>query len=128
MKESAPKRGVFHTAVHAELAKPMLEAVGWPLMAAFAVTLEVSEIKPHVTLCMEGFRLGISLTKDMGADTLRYAFLTSLVRWVWKFRALDGLKMRVLGFYSNQWLGLHRTLVVQKIKGLRFLKIRDLKK
>ncbi|KAJ7522924.1 hypothetical protein O6H91_18G031300 [Diphasiastrum complanatum] len=80
-KKGGVKRGVFHTAKHAELARPMLEAIGWPLLAAFSVTMEDSDNKPRVILCMEGFRLGIHLTKMLGMDTMRYAFLTSLVRF-----------------------------------------------
>ncbi|GLJ11220.1 hypothetical protein SUGI_0147450 [Cryptomeria japonica] len=80
-KEGGTKRGVFYTAHQMELVKPMLEAVGWPLLAAFSVTMEDSDNKPRVLLCMEGFRLGIHLTRVLGMDTMRYAFLTSLVRF-----------------------------------------------
>ncbi|KAG6547191.1 hypothetical protein Mapa_011443 [Marchantia paleacea] len=75
------KRSVFHKANHLEIARPMLEAVGWPLLAAFSVTMEDSDNKPRVILCMEGFRMGIHLTKVLGMETMRYAFLTSLVRF-----------------------------------------------
>eukprot|EP00271_Cylindrocystis_brebissonii_P020908 TRINITY_DN720_c0_g1_i1.p1 TRINITY_DN720_c0_g1~~TRINITY_DN720_c0_g1_i1.p1 ORF type:complete len:1456 (+),score=376.66 TRINITY_DN720_c0_g1_i1:496-4368(+) len=75
------QRGVFHTAVHAELARPMLEAIGWPLLAAFSVTMEDSDSKPRVALCMEGFQLAIQLTKQLGMETMRYALLTSLIRF-----------------------------------------------
>uniref|UniRef100_A0A0D6QU32 SEC7 domain-containing protein n=1 Tax=Araucaria cunninghamii TaxID=56994 RepID=A0A0D6QU32_ARACU len=80
-KEGGGKRGIFYTAHQMELARPMLEAVGWPLLAAFSVTMEDSDNKPRVLLCMEGFRLGIHLTRVLGMDTMRYAFLTSLVRF-----------------------------------------------
>ncbi|KAL3679071.1 hypothetical protein R1sor_022027 [Riccia sorocarpa] len=75
------KKSVFHKADHLEIARPMLEAVGWPLLAAFSVTMEDSDNKPRVTLCMEGFRMGIYLTRVLGMETMRYAFLTSLVRF-----------------------------------------------
>lgn len=81
-RKSGFKRGVFHKAEHEDLARPMLEAVGWPLLAAFSVTMEDSDNKPRVLLCMEGVRLGIHLTKALGMETMRYAFLTSLVRLV----------------------------------------------
>ncbi|XP_024402161.1 brefeldin A-inhibited guanine nucleotide-exchange protein 5 isoform X2 [Physcomitrium patens] len=74
------KKGVFHKAEHEDLARPMLDAVGWPLLAAFSVTMEDSDSKSGVLLCMEGVRLGIHLTKALGMETMRYAFLTSLVR------------------------------------------------
>lgn len=74
------KRGVFYKAMHLEIARPMLEAVGWPLLATFSVTMEDSDNKPLVILCMEGFRMGIRLTRFLGMETMRYAFLTSLVR------------------------------------------------
>lgn len=80
-RKGGVKRGVFHVAKQLELARPMLEAVGWPLLAAFSVTMEDSENKPRVLLCMEGFQMGVHLTKVLGMETMRYAFLTSLVRF-----------------------------------------------
>lgn len=74
------KRGVFYTSNRIELVRPMVEAVGWPLLAAFSVTMEEGENKPRVALCMEGFKAGIHITQVLGMDTMRYAFLTSLVR------------------------------------------------
>ncbi|XP_057506724.1 brefeldin A-inhibited guanine nucleotide-exchange protein 5 isoform X2 [Actinidia eriantha] len=75
------KRGVFYTSYQIELIRPMVEAVGWPLLATFSVTMEEGENKPRVVLCMEGFRAGIHITHVLGMDTMRYAFLTSLVRF-----------------------------------------------
>ncbi|KAJ6745886.1 GUANYL-NUCLEOTIDE EXCHANGE FACTOR [Salix koriyanagi] len=59
----------------------MVEAVGWPLLVTFSVTMEEGENKPRVVLCMEGFKAGIHITHVLGMDTMRYAFLTSLVRF-----------------------------------------------
>ncbi|XP_074575032.1 brefeldin A-inhibited guanine nucleotide-exchange protein 5 [Curcuma longa] len=80
-KNKGEKRGVFYTAQLVELVRPMLEAVAWPLLATFSVTMEEGDNKPRVILCMEGFRAGIHLTRVLGMDTMRYAFLTSLVRF-----------------------------------------------
>lgn len=74
------KRGVFYTSNRIELVRPMVEAVGWPLLATFSVTMEEGENKPRFFLCMEGFKAGIHITHVLGMDTMRYAFLTSLVR------------------------------------------------
>ncbi|KAI3925688.1 hypothetical protein MKW92_017070 [Papaver armeniacum] len=79
LRKQGEKRGVFHTAQQIELVRPMVEAVGWPLLATFSVTMEEGDYKPRVTLCMEGFRAGIHITRALGMDTMRYAFLTSLV-------------------------------------------------
>lgn len=75
------KRGVFYTAQQIELVRPMVEAVGWPLLATFSVTMEEGDNKPRVVLLMEGFKAGIHITFVLGMDTMRYAFLTSLVRF-----------------------------------------------
>ncbi|KAI4380307.1 hypothetical protein MLD38_006512 [Melastoma candidum] len=75
------KRGVFYTSQRLEIAKPMVEAVGWPLLATFSVTMEDGDNKPRILLCMEGFKAGIHITHVLGMDTMRYAFLTSLVRY-----------------------------------------------
>ncbi|ONM24464.1 HOPM interactor 7 [Zea mays] len=80
-KNQGQKKGVFHVAQQVELVRPMLEAVGWPLLATFSVTMEEGDSKPRVVSCMEGFRAGIHLTRVLGMDTMRYAFLTSLVRF-----------------------------------------------
>ncbi|KAB2019746.1 hypothetical protein ES319_D07G018000v1 [Gossypium barbadense] len=72
---------VFYTAQEIELVKPMVEAVGWSLLATFSVTMEEGENRPRVALCMEGFKAGIHITYVLGMDTMRYAFLTSLVRF-----------------------------------------------
>ncbi|KAK9274482.1 hypothetical protein L1049_021730 [Liquidambar formosana] len=74
-------RGVFYTSQQIELVRPMVEAVGWPLLATFSVTMEEGDNKPRVVLCMEGFKAGIRITHVLGMDTMRYAFLTSLVRF-----------------------------------------------
>lgn len=74
------KKGVFYTSQQIELVRPMVEAVGWPLLATFSVTMEEGDNKPRVLLCMEGFKAGIHITYVLGMDTMRYAFLTSLVR------------------------------------------------
>ena len=76
------KRGVFYTAQQIELVRPMVEAVGWPLLATFSVTMEEGENKSRVVLLMEGFKAGIHITFVLGMDTMRYAFLTSLVRYM----------------------------------------------
>ncbi|KAL1193725.1 Brefeldin A-inhibited guanine nucleotide-exchange protein 5 [Cardamine amara subsp. amara] len=75
------KRGVFHTVDQVDIIRPMVEAVGWPLLAAFSVTMEVGDNKPRILLCMEGFKAGIHIAYVLGMDTMRYAFLTSLVRF-----------------------------------------------
>ncbi|XWS72348.1 hypothetical protein CRYUN_Cryun02cG0032400 [Craigia yunnanensis] len=81
IRNQGAKRGVFYTAQEIELVRPMVEAVGWPLLATFSVTMEEGENKLRVVLCMEGFRAGIHITYVLGMDTMRYAFLTSLVRF-----------------------------------------------
>lgn len=75
------KRGVFYTAYQIELVRPMVETVGWPLLATFSVTMEESDNKPRVALCMEGMKAGIHITHVLGMDTTRYAFLQSLIRF-----------------------------------------------
>lgn len=79
-RNKGPK-GVFHTSYQIELVRPMVETVGWPSLATFSVTMEEGENKPRVILCMEGFKAGIHLTHVLGMDTMRYAFLTSLLRF-----------------------------------------------
>ncbi|KAL3523231.1 hypothetical protein ACH5RR_016065 [Cinchona calisaya] len=80
-RSQGKKRGVFHTSHQIELVRPMVDAVGWPLLATFAVTMEEGDNKPRVALCMEGFKAGIHITHILGMDTMRYAFLTSLIRF-----------------------------------------------
>ncbi|GMY35231.1 brefeldin A-inhibited guanine nucleotide-exchange protein 5 [Fagus crenata] len=80
-RNQGAKRGVFYTSQKIELVRPMVEAVGWPLLATFSVTMEEGDNKPRVVLCMEGFKAGIHITHVLGMDTMRYAFLTSLVRF-----------------------------------------------
>lgn len=82
-KNQGTKRGIFYTAEQVDLVRPMLEAVGWPLLATFSVTMEEGDNKARVLLCMEGFKAGIHLTRVLGMDTMRYAFLTSLVRYTY---------------------------------------------
>lgn len=80
-RNQGAKRGTFYTAHQIDLVRPIVEAVGWPLLATFAVTLEERENKPRVVLCMEGFKAGVHITHVLGMDTMRYAFLTSLIRF-----------------------------------------------
>ncbi|KAL9673376.1 hypothetical protein QQ045_029632 [Rhodiola kirilowii] len=87
-RSQGAKRGVFHTSKQIELVKPMIESVGWPLLATISVSMEEGENKPRVSLCMEGFKAVIPLTHVLGMDTMRYAFLASLIR----FTSLHALK------------------------------------
>lgn len=80
-RKQGARRGVFHTVQQIEIIRPMVEAVGWPLLVTFSVTMEEGDNKPRVVLCMEGFKAGIHITHVLGMDTMRYAFLTSLVRF-----------------------------------------------
>lgn len=80
-RNQGAKRGTFYTSYKIELVRPMVEAVGWPLLATFAVSMEERENKTRVFLCMEGFKAGIHITHVLGMDTMRYAFLTSLIRY-----------------------------------------------
>ncbi|EYU39506.1 hypothetical protein MIMGU_mgv1a000192mg [Erythranthe guttata] len=75
------KKGSFYTSDRIELVCPMVEAVGWPLLAIFAVTMGDVDNQARISLCMEGFKDGIHITHVLGLDTIRYAFLTSLVRY-----------------------------------------------
>ena len=44
-RSQGAKRGVFYTPQQIELVRPMVEAVGWPLLATFSVTMEEGENK-----------------------------------------------------------------------------------
>ncbi|KAL3654009.1 Brefeldin A-inhibited guanine nucleotide-exchange protein 5 [Castilleja foliolosa] len=81
MKDQGGKRGIFYTSHRTELLCPMVEAVGWPLLATFAVTMGEADNQTRISLCMEGFIEGIHITHVLGMDTIRYAFLTSLLRY-----------------------------------------------
>ncbi|KAL8532969.1 hypothetical protein ACS0TY_009290 [Phlomoides rotata] len=81
IKDQGGKRGVFYTSHRIELVRLMVEAVGWPLLATFAVTMGEIDNKPRIGLCMEGFKEGLHITHVLGMDTMRYAFLTSLIRY-----------------------------------------------
>lgn len=97
----SPQQRVFHSASDADLGRPMLETVGWPLVATVSMSMEDGDAKhARVALCMDGLRLGIHLSLLMGLDTLRYAFLTSLVRWVYH-QPLHSSPL------SGQWLRVH---------------------
>lgn len=75
------KRDMFYTLHEVELLRPMVEVVGWPLLATFSVIMEEGDNKSRVLLCMEGFKAGIHITHLLEMDTMRCAFLTSLVRF-----------------------------------------------
>ncbi|WOH07868.1 hypothetical protein DCAR_0727302 [Daucus carota subsp. sativus] len=81
LRNQGPKRGVLYISHQIELVRPMVKAVGWPSLATFSVIMEEGENKSRVVLCMEGFKAGIHLTHVLGMDTMRYAFLTSLLRF-----------------------------------------------
>nr|GEV84373.1 brefeldin A-inhibited guanine nucleotide-exchange protein 5 [Tanacetum cinerariifolium] len=80
-RKQGEKRGTFYTSQRIEIIRPMVEAVGWPLLATFSVMMEERENKARVVLCMEGFKAGIYITHVLRMDTTRYAFLTSLIRF-----------------------------------------------
>ncbi|KAK6156433.1 hypothetical protein DH2020_010681 [Rehmannia glutinosa] len=81
MKDQGGKKGIFYTSQRIELVCPMVEIVGWPLLATFAVTMGEADNQTRISLCMEGFKEGVHITHVLGMDTIRYAFLTSLLRY-----------------------------------------------
>ncbi|KAF2285101.1 hypothetical protein GH714_037893 [Hevea brasiliensis] len=40
IRKQGARRGIFHTVRQIEIVRPMVEAVGWPLLATFSVTME----------------------------------------------------------------------------------------
>ena len=50
VRRGGVQKSAFHSASHAQLARPMLEAVGWPLVATFAVTMEDPALPDSLTL------------------------------------------------------------------------------
>ncbi|KAK6136359.1 hypothetical protein DH2020_029889 [Rehmannia glutinosa] len=81
MKDQGGKKGIFYTSHRIELVCPMVEIVGWPLLATFAVSMGEADNQTRISLCMEGFKEGVHITHVLGMDTIRYAFLTSLLRY-----------------------------------------------
>lgn len=79
-RKSGEKKGVFHKAEHAELARPMLEVGGSALLAAFEATLMKTEDNKWVLLCLQGFYGGAQLTTSLGMQSLRKSFVTALLR------------------------------------------------
>lgn len=80
IKDQGDKKGVYFTSHRIEILRPMVEVVGWPLLATFSVAMGEADNSTRISICMEGFREGILLTYVLGMDTIRYAFLTSLLR------------------------------------------------
>ncbi|XP_051120152.1 brefeldin A-inhibited guanine nucleotide-exchange protein 5-like isoform X2 [Andrographis paniculata] len=81
VKAEGGNKGVFYTSHSIELLCPMVEPVGWSLLAMSAVIMSEVDNVPRFTICMEGFKEAIHITNDLGMDTMRYAFLTSLLRY-----------------------------------------------
>lgn len=79
-RKSGEKKGVFHKAEHAELARPMLEVGGAALLAAFEATLEKTEDNTWILLCLQSFYGGAQLTTSLGMQNLRISFVNALIR------------------------------------------------
>ncbi|CAH9130093.1 unnamed protein product [Cuscuta epithymum] len=79
-KDQSEIRSEFCTSYNIEVVRSMVEAVGWPLLATLAVIMEEGDNSPRATLCMEGFKIGIHTTNILDLDTMRCAFLTSLIK------------------------------------------------
>ncbi|KAL1552145.1 brefeldin A-inhibited guanine nucleotide-exchange protein 5-like isoform X1 [Salvia divinorum] len=81
IKEQGDKKGVFYTSDRIDILRPMVEVVGWPLLATFSVVMGEPDNSTWISICMEGFKEGIIIMFALGMDTIRYAFLTSLLRY-----------------------------------------------
>ncbi|XP_042036168.1 brefeldin A-inhibited guanine nucleotide-exchange protein 5-like isoform X2 [Salvia splendens] len=81
IKDQGDKKGVFYTSDRIEILHPMVEVVGWPLLATFSVVMGEPDNSMRISICMEGFKEGILITYVLGMDTIRYAFLTLLLRY-----------------------------------------------
>ncbi|KAL9687797.1 hypothetical protein QQ045_032204 [Rhodiola kirilowii] len=86
-------RGVIHTCKQIKFLRPMIESIGWPLLATISFSMEEGEDNPRVALCLEGFKAAILLTNVLGMDTMRYAFLASLIRFT-SLHALKDMRIR----------------------------------
>lgn len=80
IKDQSEKKGAFYTSNRIEILRPMIEVVGWPLLATFSVAMGEADNTTRISTCMEGFKEGILITYVLRMDTIRYAFLTSLLR------------------------------------------------
>ncbi|EPS63520.1 hypothetical protein M569_11264, partial [Genlisea aurea] len=81
IKNCDRKEGVFYTSERREIIYPMVEDLGWPLLATFSVIMGEVDSDSRINLCMEGFIEGTCLTHALEMDTMRFAFLTSLLRY-----------------------------------------------
>ncbi|XP_042002485.1 brefeldin A-inhibited guanine nucleotide-exchange protein 5-like isoform X2 [Salvia splendens] len=81
IKEQGDKKGVFYTSDRIDILRPMVEVVGWPLLATFSVVMGEPDNSTWISICMEGFKEGVVIMFALGMDTIRYAFLTSLLRY-----------------------------------------------
>ncbi|XP_042038704.1 brefeldin A-inhibited guanine nucleotide-exchange protein 5-like isoform X1 [Salvia splendens] len=81
IKEQGNKKGVFYTSDRIDILRPMVEVVGWPLLATFSVVMGEPDNSTWISICMEGFKEGVVIMFALGMDTIRYAFLTSLLRY-----------------------------------------------
>ncbi|XP_047971675.1 LOW QUALITY PROTEIN: brefeldin A-inhibited guanine nucleotide-exchange protein 5-like [Salvia hispanica] len=81
IKEQGDKKGVFFTSDRIDILRPMVEVVGWPLLATFSVVMGEPDNSTWISICMEGFKEGVVIMFALGMDTIRYAFLTSLLRY-----------------------------------------------
>ncbi|KAG0581756.1 hypothetical protein KC19_3G006400 [Ceratodon purpureus] len=80
-RKSGEKKGVFHKAEHAELARPMLEVGGAALLSAFEATLEKTDDQTWILLCLQGLYGGALLTTSLGMQNLRISFVNALIRF-----------------------------------------------
>eukprot|EP00898_Chlorokybus_atmophyticus_P005745 jgi/Chlat1/6171/Chrsp41S05714 len=122
LRQHRNKQGmVFYSARLGEHARPMMEAAGWPVLAALSAALEdamggggggggvdhagegtvmqQSSRAASTALCLEGFRLAANLACVLGLETLRDAFLTSLAKFTslkstreLRLRSIDAMK------------------------------------
>ncbi|KAF2304240.1 hypothetical protein GH714_028804 [Hevea brasiliensis] len=50
-RKQGTRRGIFHMVQQIEIVRPMVEAVGWPLLATFSVTMEEEALRTLLSLC-----------------------------------------------------------------------------
>mmetsp|Transcript_25091 Transcript_25091/g.27905 ORF Transcript_25091/g.27905 Transcript_25091/m.27905 type:complete len:953 (+) Transcript_25091:2-2860(+) len=81
VKEKMKKPSVYFTATNIAYVKPMFEIAWCPMLAAFSVVLEDTDVPRLIELCLEGFKAAIRVSSIFYLEIERNAFVSSLAKF-----------------------------------------------
>ncbi|XP_047319822.1 brefeldin A-inhibited guanine nucleotide-exchange protein 1-like [Impatiens glandulifera] len=87
--KSGKSESVYYAVADAAILRFMMEVCWAPMLAAFSMTLDQSDVRAATSHCLQGFRHAVHVTSVTGMQTQRDAFVTTVAKFTYLHCAAD---------------------------------------